>query len=193
MVISKREKVVFIVTVGLLALLALDRLAISPLLAAMEATQQTRDRLAVDKSNAQTLLSQGRQLAPRWQAMTRAGLKQDRGEAENQVQHVILDWVHETAPGQGPAKLTRLSTNSLPEKTRLPEIAFQVDGTGSLWAVTRLLWHLETADIPIRATEVQISAKEGGSDLIFHLGISTVYAPPPPPSSQPTTASGVRK
>lgn len=191
MVISKREKLVFIVTMGSLALLALDRLAISPLLAAMDATQQKRDRLAADKLHAQALLSQSRQLTPRWQAMTRAGLKQDRGEAENQVQHAILDWVHETAPGQTPAKLTRLSTNSLPEKTRLPKIAFQVDGTGSLWAVTRLLWRLETADIPIRATEVQISAKEGSSELIFHLGISTVYAPPP--SSQPATATGASK
>jgi hypothetical protein len=191
MVISKREKLVFIGTVLALSLLALDRLAISPLLAAMQATQQTRERLITDNLHTEGLLAQSRQLTPRWQAMVRAGLKQDRGEAENQVQHAILDWVHETAPGQAAAKLTRLTTNNLSEKTRLPEIAFQVDGTGSLWAVTRLLWHLENADIPVRTTEVQVSAKEGSSDLIFHLGLSTVYVPPP--TSQPASAPGGRK
>jgi hypothetical protein len=179
MVISKREKVVFIVTLGSLALLALDRLAISPLLAAMDSAQWKRDSLQADKKEIETLVAQRRLLSSRWQAMMQTGLKQDPSEAESQVLHAIHDWAQESGPGQGPAKLTRMNINRLGDKTRLPEIAFQVDGSGSLWAVTRLLWHLETADIPIRTTEVQISAKEGSSDLIFHLGLSTVYAPPP--------------
>jgi hypothetical protein len=56
--------------------------------------------------------------------------------------------------------------------------------------VARLLWRVQTATIPIKVTELQISArKEGTDDLSFQVRTSTVYAPP---RSARATPAGAR-
>lgn len=176
MVLSRRERYIFIGTLLALGLLALDRLALSPLLEHRSAIEAQRASLSVELARARTLMTRHSDMDPRWREMVRAGMKSDPAEAESQVLHAVRDWAEEAG-----LALSLLKPDRLPEKTRLPEIVFQAAGTGNMRGVARLLWRIQTAPIPIKAIETQISArKDGLDDLSFQLRISTVYAPPPP-------------
>ena len=68
----------------------------------------------------------------------------------------------------------------------------QAAGTGSMNAVSRFLWRVETAGIPLRVKEMQLgSRKEGADDLTVQLRLSTIYAPGArPAATQMADASG---
>jgi hypothetical protein len=50
-----------------------------------------------------------------------------------------------------------------------------------MYAVSRFLWRVETAKVPIRVKEMQLgSRKEGADDLTLTLRLSTLYQAPQP-------------
>lgn len=183
MVLSKRERFGLIAAVAVVAILGLDRWALTPLLAARTKANHDRDALNADVRTAQDLQKLGVEMNSRWNDMVKSGLKPDPTGAESQIMHAVRDWSEEAG-----VSLTLLKPDRQTEKTRLPEITFQASGTGNLKALARLLWRVQTASIPIKATEVQVtSRKEGTDDLTFQVRLSTVYSPGPPGPT--TTAS----
>lgn len=185
MVLSRRERYILLGTLAAVAVLATDRLAISPMLDRLSAAEARRAALTAELGRAQALMGHRRELAPRWGEMVRTGMKNDPAEAESQILHAIRDWTEESRLG-----LSLLKPDRLTEKSRLPEIGFQASGTGSLGGVARLLWQIQTAPIPIKVAEVQISArKEGADDLSFQFRLSTIYAPN---RAVPATAASTR-
>ena len=185
MVLSKRERYVFLGTLIAVGALALDRFALSPLLDQRSATKTQSASLARQLARAQGLMEHRDRAAPKWREMIQAGMKNDPAEARSQVLHAVRNW----AEASGVA-LSLLKPERLTEKKQLPEIVFQASGTGTLSAVAKLLWRMQTATIPVKITEMQIGArKEGMDNLSFQLRISTVYAPGP---SAPAAAARVR-
>jgi hypothetical protein len=157
------------------ALLAVDRIAFSPLMERRSQTQTTHEALVSELSQAHALMARRQQLAPKWQQMVQAGMVSDPAEAESRILHAIGDWAQEAG-----ISLSLLKPDRLTEKSRLPEIAFQASGVGNLRAIARLLWRVQTAAIPIKVTEMQVGArKEGEDNLTFQIRVSTVYSPPP--------------
>jgi hypothetical protein len=184
MVLSKRERYVLIATLIAVGALALDQFAISPLLARRSQTEADRARLTAELKRSQSLIALRGVLGPRWQEMTRSGLKSDPAEAETQILRAMRDW----AEASGVA-LSLLKPDRLTEKSRLPEIAFQAAGTGNLDSLRKFLLQIQGASIPIKVTETQVSArKEGMDDLSFQLHISTIYTPARPAQAAATTA-----
>jgi hypothetical protein len=173
MVLSRREKYVFIGAVLLLVWLVLDRFALSRLLASRTESESQKKALLADLNRAGATLRHSQQLSPRWQEMTRTGIKGEPGEAESQIFHTIHAWAVETG-----VSLSLLRPDRLTEKTVLPEIAFQAVGTGSMESIAKLLWRIQNATIPVRVTELQLAARtEGADDLSVQMRLSTVYLP----------------
>ncbi|HAU37952.1 MAG TPA: hypothetical protein DCX07_09585 [Phycisphaerales bacterium] len=184
MVLTKRERYVLIGTCLAVGALALDRFVVSPLLDRRAEAEAQRTSLTRKLNQARALLERQRLLTPRWQEMLRTGMKSDPAESESQVLHALRNWAEECG-----ITLSLLKPERLTEKSRLPQIAFQASGSGNMNAVARLLWRIQTAGSPLRATEVQISArKEGSDDLSFQLRLSTVYSPSP--TAKPAPADG---
>lgn len=180
MIISGRERLIILAAASVVAILLLDRYVITPLDEYRDALDVRKQRLLGDMDRAQALLEHKRKLAPKWREMIAGGLKGDPSEAESQVLHLVQDWSQEAG-----LKLTSLKPDRLIEKRNLQEISFQAAGTGSMKAVSRFLWRLETAKAPIRVKEMQLGArKEGSDDLTLQLRLSTLYqaAQPPAPS-----------
>jgi len=176
MVLSRRERYIFIGTLLALGALALDRFVVSPLLEHRSSIEAQRADLSSELARAQMLTARRPEADSRWQEMVRAGMKNDPAEAESQILHAIRDWAEEAG-----LSLSLLKPDRMAGKTQLPEIAFQAAGTGNMKGVARLLWRIQTAAIPIKVTEAQISArKDGLDDLSFQLRVSTVYAPAQP-------------
>ena len=189
MAMSKRESYIFLAAGIVLGVVMGDRLVVGPLLAARDEAQARRHSLAGKLNQANATLREGRQARPRWQEMTAAGIKNEDDEAVSQVLHAVRDW----ADGAG-VSLSLLQRERQTEKTPLPTIAFQAAGTGSMESVTKLLWRMQNATIPVRVTELQVWARnEGTDDLSVQMRLSTVYLPGSLPAATGTTSKGVEK
>lgn len=172
MVVSSRERYIAAIAIAVLVLLALDRVVLGPLVKYRKDIDARKSALAAEISRTEDLAARNAQDAPLWKAM-RASLQPGPAEAESQILHAVRDWAEDAR-----LTLSLVKPERLVDKSRLPQIAFQTVGTGSMEAVSRFIWRLETARIPIKITELQLaSRKEGTDDLNVTMRISTVYLP----------------
>lgn len=178
MVLSKRERYIAFGTAGVLALLALDRVALSPLFARSQRVDDELSNTQVELERAQQLFANGPRMNQRWHSMVVAGLKSDVTESESQALRALHDWAQD-------AGLTLLSLQpDRVERARkqqdFQQLTLRASGTGSMRAVSRFLWRVQTASIPLRVTDLQVgSRKEGTDDLTVTLAVSTLVLAEP--------------
>ncbi|MBE3099613.1 MAG: type 4a pilus biogenesis protein PilO [Acidobacteria bacterium] len=187
MILSKRERFIIAATLIVVAAAVLYLYVLTPLNDSRKALEDRKEGLLNELERARTLLARKREIAPKWKEMTVGGLKSDPTEAESLILHSVQDWAREAG-----LKLASLKPERLLEKKSLQEIAFKATGTGSMNAVTKFLWQLETAKVPVRVKELQLGTrKEGADDLTLQLRLSTLYqsAQPPAPSEDGTAAA----
>jgi hypothetical protein len=174
MVLSSRERGILIVALATAAFLVLYYVIITPYMdwrgesLVQQGTLQARvqdERKAIDSSV---------RIARQWKETIQPGIKSDPAEAESQIFHAIKNWAADSD-----VVLTLQKSQRSVEKTRLPEIKFQEQGTGTMKSLAKLLWKIQTANLPIRVTELTVdSHKDGQDDLMFKFNLSTVYTPP---------------
>jgi hypothetical protein len=188
MVFTKREKAIIAATIAAVCLLVLDLYVLTPLLNERAAVKDNEARLVAELEQAASLFKRRQLLGPRWQGMLAGGMKPDPAEAESQLLRSLRDWSAETG-----VRLSSLRPERSAEKLELPEIIVHAAGTGRMSAVSRLLWRIETARIPVKVKMLQLgSRKDGTDDLSLHLKLSTLYRPPGAVAGeQPAVASGV--
>lgn len=178
MTLSKRERLVGIITAAALAVLALDRFILDPLMTSASELEAQTAQAQQDLGRADRLFVSSGRLKSQWSKLGGDRLAPDASAAESQVLHSVRDWAQEAG----------LSLSSLkPERTErehgLGKVTVRATGTGGMAQVSRFLWHAQTAEIPVRLTDVQItSRKEGTDDLSVQLGIATVFNVPDAPT-----------
>jgi len=173
MTFSKRERVIFAALAAVLAVLVLDWWIVTPLLDRSAEVEARKAVLLSEMANAENLLQRRRVIGPRWRQMLAEGMKRDPAEAESQVLHALGDWAADAG-----LDLVSLKPARSTQETLLPEIDFRAAGTGSMAAVSRFLWRLETATIPVKVKALQIgSRKEGQDNLSLQVQVSTLCFP----------------
>jgi len=188
-ILSKRERYAVIGVIIVIGVLALDRLVLTPMLDRRKELQDQTLAASADHDRAEGLLKNRPQLSKRWNGMLTGGLKSDASSAVSQVLHRVELWASESGLAFAGLK---------PERTEKYQqfqiMTFRANGTGNLSAIGKFLWHFETADIPIRVTDLQLtSRKEGTDDLSIQFGISTIYLPPETDKSRSEMASLARE
>ena len=174
MVFTKREKTILAATIAALCLLVLDFYVLTPLLKERADVQADKAQLVAKMDQARILLKRRRLLGPKWNGMLAGGMKNDPAEAESQLLRSLRDWSAEVG-----VRLSSLRPERSTEKLTLPEITVHAAGTGSMDAVSRLLWRIETARIPVKVRMLQLGSRKDGTDyLALHLRLSTLYCPP---------------
>ena len=177
MVLSQRERYIAIAAAVVLAILLLDRFALTPLLQRKAALETEKQATLEELVRAGDIFERRRALSERWQRMREAGLKLQRSEAESQVLHAVRDW--SLAAG---LSMSSVRTERVAARGELEEITFQAAGTGSLKAVSGFLYRVETSPAPVRLTEFQLGArKEGTDDLSIQFRLSALCQPAPEP------------
>jgi Tfp pilus assembly protein PilO len=185
MILSKRERFIIAATLIVVAAAVLYLYVLTPLNDSRKALEGRKEGLLNDLEQARTLLARKREIEPKWKQMTATGLKRDPTEAESLILHAVQDWAREAG-----LKLASLKPERLLEKKSLQEIAFKATGTGSMNAVTKFLWQLETAKVPVRVKELQLGTrKEGTDDLTLQLRLSTLYQAVQPPATSEVAAA----
>jgi len=187
-VLSKRERYVAAVTMIAVGVLVLDLLAVTPLLDRRSRVEAEKQELLGEMENATNQFARRKQLEQEWKDMLAAGLKSDPSETESQVLHALRDWSQESG-----LALASLKPERVAREGDLQEIVFQAAATGSMRSVSRFLWQLETAALPLKVEELQLgSRKEGADDLSLQLRISALYlAAEPERSTVPGEPDGV--
>jgi hypothetical protein len=179
MVLSKRERIIALVTVLVVGALAFDKFILTPGWRRLQATENQKQELLAQVTEAQSLFERRGMLERKWKTMLSDGLRND-AEAESRVARALDDW----------SANTRLTLTSVkPERAAgdkgLKEMTFVVAGKGRLDAVAQFLYKVETAEMPIKVKGMQLgSAGESGDSISLQLTLSALYLGAAPKPSQ---------
>ncbi len=169
MVLSKRERNIFLAAATVLAVLVLKQMVISPILRARDSSRQERAQLESQLVAAKHTLAAQKRLTPMWQEM-QPSLPAAAAAAESQILHTVNN-----AADQAGLSLTLVRPERVIEGGRMPQITFQAVCGGSMAKVSRFLFLLESAPVPIRLTELQLAGrKDGLDDLTAEVRFSTL-------------------
>ena len=170
MVLSKRERIILIVTALVIGALFVDRLVFKPVKGRLDNMKIEREQLLAQVNEAQSLFERQRLLAPRYRMMLSDDFQNDK-EAESRILRVLDDWSEESALTLSSVKPERVASDQ-----GLKEMTFVVAGKGTLRAVAQFLWRIEAAALPIKVKSMQLgSASESGDSMSLQLRLSALY------------------
>jgi hypothetical protein len=172
MVLSKRERIIAIVTLAIILMFVLDRYAVTPLMEMNDNIRIEKQNLVVDIQRASRIFKERKQVSSEWNDMERSGLSSDPSDTESKVLHVIRKWSNDYGLTISSIKPDRNGD----ESKILKEIIFNIACKGTMDAVGRFLLELENSSLPIRITEFQLgSREEDGMDMSLQLRLSALY------------------
>ena len=188
MILSKRERYIGIGTGAVIGLLALDHFLFTPLLD-RRAQLSSEIELAQHKAErASRLFANSRAVNQRWGQMLDAGVKTDASAAESQVLQAVHDFARESG-----LTITSVKRERTDRVKDFQQITLRAVATGNMSAASRFLWRVQTARVPVRLADLQITTrKEGTDDLTLTLGISTIYLAPEPKKPDGSTPPPVQ-
>jgi hypothetical protein len=178
--LSKRERIIVLVTIVVVGALAADTLVITPAWRRLGELKNEQQQLAGQVTQAQNLFERKNQQERKWKKSLPEGLQSD-AETEGRVAKALDKWAED-------ARLTLTSVR--PDRLAggdkgLKEILFVVAGKGSLDAVAWFLYQVETSELPIKVKYMQLgSTSEAGSNMSMELRLSTLYLAAGEKSSQ---------
>jgi hypothetical protein len=176
-VVSKRERYILIATVAVVGLLILDWFIVGPLLARKKALDVAIEEVREKQHRGDRIMASARRATPAWNQMVQDRLKKDASEAESQVLHSVRDWAQDAG-----MSLSSMKPERTEKDKEFVRTSFRATGVGGMAQISRFLWNLQSSDIPIRITDLQIvSRKDGTDELSLQLGMSTTWLAPPPP------------
>jgi hypothetical protein len=167
--LSKRERIIVLVTILVVGALAADRLVLAPITNGLGELRTERQKALGRVAMAKTLLLERQQIAKKEETTTRF---HDDAEAESRVAKALDQWAAD-------ARLT--ITGVKPDRMAggdkgLKESLFVIAGKGSLDAVTWFLYQVETSELPVKVKHLQLgSTSEAGDNMSLELRVSTVY------------------
>lgn len=169
MTISKREKYFTIGLLGACAVFVVDRVALDPYLDRRDALTLQRQNMHSSLDEAHKTLLDERRLRKKL-AGVEGFFKLDPSDAEGR----LLGMLQESEQGSGVngASFQRVG---IVEEHGFTRLTYQATALGKMPAIAMFLYRIETASIPVRVDDVQISPKdEKGEDRQVHFSVSTL-------------------
>jgi len=174
--LSHREKYIAIVAACVLVILVADQQVITPALDSRAALDTEQQKLQKEFENATWLFDRRRNIDGEFRDMQTKGLGTDPLGAESRLLHAIRDWAQETGMAVSSVKPERGDRD---KESPVRVIDVLVSGTGTMQSVSRFLWRVESAPLPVRIASLQMgSRKDGADDLSVQLKLTTVYLAP---------------
>lgn len=162
---DRRQRLLLIGAIAVVALLMGDRLVISPLTGVWKKWGET---IGVDSANlAKFSPKRAEDMQNRWADMKKLSLPRELPEAENQVFTAVGKW----------AGTNRLALNSVQPKwlpddkdAKSKKVEFTVKATGTLSSIAGFLNSLETDPMPLRVEDIELTTKDPkGAQLTLSL------------------------
>lgn len=175
MAMSQRERLLGVVTLVAVGAVALNYYAISPYIEARAAAVADKTTQTNKVNENRRLFRKQRESQKQWNDMLKGGLKSDAYEAEQQTYQEIEDAARESGVSVSAINpLERTARND-----RIQTVRLRVTGGGTTAATTKLLWRIESSNVPMRVEEMTLAAKkEGVDDQTVTLIVSTIWVRP---------------
>jgi hypothetical protein len=156
-----RHRWLLIAAVACIVLLAGDRFILTPLMNTWKQRAMHIEQLEQSIENGELLLERSAMLEDRWAEANEAALPTDAAQAENLVLNAVNDW-----GGAAGFNITALKPRWMVDEELGPRLEIRVSGGGSLTAVSRFLYMLETDSLPLRLEDVELRARDDrGAEL----------------------------
>ncbi len=165
---TKRENFLIIGVAAAVGIFALDWFVISPYATAREAFATQRETSLKKIAENHHLFHDERDMRRLWSQMAKNGVTDSPPETERKMLHALRQWAQD-------AGVTNLSLR--PERTNreygFVKVVVHANGSAPQASATKLLWSVESATVPIRVDEIQLTPnKEGTDDLQVQLTAS---------------------
>jgi len=153
--IDNRQKLLAIVAIGCLALLACDRLIITPLIH----TWKDRDRRISELSerfvHGTTLLDRENSIRERWAEMQSNTLPSNVSVAESKVLKSVDQWTQDSG-----ISFTSIKPQWKQNADDCLVLECQASAFGDIQALTRFLYDLERDPLALKVEDVEIAARD---------------------------------
>jgi hypothetical protein len=172
--LSSRERLIAISALIAVVILVGDQWVWTPLTAWRgQLTDQKLHVLEQLQAN-QRLMHTRRELAPRWRQIVTAGVPTDPAASESKLLYTLRD-----AAKQTQVNLLTVQPERPAGKGELREVIVAVSGSGSMSAISRFLYQLDTTEVPLRIERLRLATAEGRDEMKIELRISTLWRQPP--------------
>ena len=179
MVLSKRERMILITAIAAVVMLVADKFVIGPISERREVTKTQKLELEAELENARILFTRRKLMERKWKTLLSDGLRND-AEAESKIARALDEWSKNAMLTLSSVKPERVASDK-----GLKEMTFVVAGMGTLESVSRFLWQIETAPMPIKVMDMQVgSTNETGQSMSLQLRLSALCLGSKPKVSQ---------
>lgn len=181
--LSQRERNIAIVVGILIGLFLLDYVLVEPLLAARDERLTAIQTAEDDLHKGRDLIELRPRLDRRLGSNVRSGLTRDQSSAESQLLNNLRQWALDSdlslpsLKPSGTAQTVLKQGGKAGEKEKaFMKVNVRATGTGNLVQVTRFMYRIQSAAIPVRITDFSITSKKDGTDdLEVNLNISSIF------------------
>lgn len=181
MILSKRERCIAAITLAAVFFLAFDRFLLSPYLDRRARLLSEKHRLTVELEEARSLFTRRDGNQTQLEKM----LESDTGTVESLTLKSMRNWAEESG-----LALSMLKPERSARIGPMEELSFQVIGYGSMRAIRDFLWKIESARLPVKISELRLSArKDNSDDLTLQVRVAALSLAPADKNSSGTAPS----
>jgi hypothetical protein len=178
-VLSKREKYIAIGAIGAVVLLGINSLVIGPYTDRLSALDDQETAARKTLNDDKELLYKQKSLQSDWQEMLASGLQADDSIAQSKTQQALQDWARSANINLEALSSDHVATQHGPFQVIDFNLGFSSSGAQSMRQIARILWSIESANIPLRLNDMKITTtREGTDNLDVKLIVSALYMPP---------------
>lgn len=180
MAMSSRERMLGAVTLIAVGAVAINHYVVSPYVKARAAAAAENTTLTRKVNENERLFKKKSASQRQWNDMLKGGLRGNAYEAELQMYQAVEDWADES--GVSVATINPLERTA--RNDRIQTVRLRVTGNATTPALTKLLWAVESSNVPMRVEELSLRArKEGADNQEVTLIVSTIWIRPEDPKA----------
>ncbi|HEX4795117.1 MAG TPA: GspMb/PilO family protein [Humisphaera sp.] len=187
MALSTRERTITIVVLGACALYVLDQMVAEPYFDKRAAMILARDKRRMKLDADKQILAREANLR-RTLAELSAQIKPDAEAAESQLLARLSEFEQEAGLVDPSFQRTRTT-----DEHGYTNLAYHLSASGGMASLAMFLYRIETAKIPLRVDDIQISPRrDAGDELIVQMNISTLARPENPTDAAVAATGGAK-
>jgi hypothetical protein len=159
--IDSRQKALAFVAIGAVALLAGDRLLITPLTGLWKGHANRISELRGNIGQGTSLLAREQAIRNRWDSMRKSALPTDASAAESKVLTAVERWTRASG-----ITFTSIKPQWKQNADDYKTLECRVDATGDMESIARFVYELERDPLALRVEDLELAARDDGGQKL---------------------------
>ena len=158
---DNRQKILLILTGIVLAFFVGDKLIYTPLTDLWKAREKELVDLRLQIKEGNDLIDREDQLRAKWRTMRTNALPRSESLAQEQLLKSLEDWAQESN-----VSLNGTAPQWKSEDDNHRTLVCRVDASGSLWQLSRFIYHIEKGPMGLKLDSVDITSRDNTGQLL---------------------------